>query len=178
MYDNLDYSMALDLNLAAEGQYTDIGLAENRAKASRDEEYVRTLCAGLSKAIAQLPPYQAASAVCAVPPSPEKDWDLPTEIAKRISVVCGKENLSNAVKFAKKKDSVKALSLSEKWTSLEAVGLVVDPKAVESKTIILIDDKYQSGTTAQFVASKLYEAGAKSVMGLYCVKTWRDTDNQ
>jgi predicted amidophosphoribosyltransferase len=41
----------------------------------------------------------------------------------------------------------------------------------------LIDDKYQSGTTAQFVASHLYQAGAAEVCGLFCIKTWRDTDN-
>ena len=71
---------------------------------------------------------------------------------------------------------MKALSLDKKWKALEAASLQVG-KQVNRKKVILIDDKYQSGTTAQFVAAKLYEAGAQVVYGLFCVKTWRDTDN-
>jgi phosphoribosylpyrophosphate synthetase len=175
--DNLDYSIALDLNFASEGEYTDLGKAEHQAKQDKHDPSLEELSSALTKAIKDLPPYQAADAICAIPPSPEKSWDLPTEIVDRIARDCGKENLSKVVKFTRKKDSLKALSLSEKWTSLEAAGLEVDPKKVKNKTIILVDDKYQSGTTAQFIAAKLYEAGAKSVLGLYCVKTWRDTDN-
>jgi len=48
--------------------------------------------------------------------------------------------------------------------------------AFKGRKVILLDDKYQSGTTAQFVASQLYDAGASEVQGLFCVKTWRDTD--
>jgi hypothetical protein len=175
--DNLDYSVALDLNFASEGEYTDLGLAEHKAKQNREKPSVNVLCSALSDAIKTLPPYQAADAICSVPPSPEKSWDLPTEMAERIAGGCGKENLSKDIKFTEKKDSVKAISLKQKWKSLEGANLQVDPEKVKGKTIILVDDKYQSGTTAQFVAAKLYEAGAKSVLGLYCVKTWRDTDN-
>jgi hypothetical protein len=145
--DNLDFSLALDLNFASEGEYTDLGLAEHNAKQSEHPPSIRTLCSAMGKAINELPPYQAANAICAVPPSPGKKWDLPTEMAARIAADCGKENLSTAIKFVKKKESVKALSLDEKWTSLEAAGLQVDSKRVKGKTVILLDDKYQSGTT-------------------------------
>lgn len=177
LHDNLDYSIALDFNFAAEGEYTPLGLAEHRAKEEQHAASLDVLCGALLAAIGDLPAYQAANALCAVPPSQGKTWDLPTEIVKRIAPVCGKQDLSNAVAFTNKKQSLKALSLEDKWASLEASGFQADPKSVKEATIILIDDKYQSGTTAQFVACKLYEAGAKSVMGLYCVKTWRDTDN-
>ena len=44
--------------------------------------------------------------------------------------------------------------------------------------IILLDDIYQSGTTIQFVAMKLIEAGAKRIFGLTTVKARRNTDNK
>ena len=48
---------------------------------------------------------------------------------------------------------------------------------LQGKLIILIDDKYQSGITLQFVASRLLEKGASKVFELCAVKTWRDDDN-
>lgn len=68
------------------------------------------------------------------------------------------------------------MALDEKWKALENASLKASEK-FKGKKVILLDDKYQSGTTAQFVASRLYEAGAAEVHGLFCVKTWRDTDN-
>jgi predicted amidophosphoribosyltransferase len=43
--------------------------------------------------------------------------------------------------------------------------------------VILIDDLYQSGITMQYVASRLLQAGAASVLSLTIVKSNRDTDN-
>jgi predicted amidophosphoribosyltransferase len=48
----------------------------------------------------------------------------------------------------------------------------------KAPSVILIDDKYQSGMTIQFVASRLYDAGTAKVYGLCAVKTLRDMDNQ
>ncbi|MGH7045007.1 MAG: hypothetical protein ACREE2_01285 [Stellaceae bacterium] len=81
------------------------------------------------------------------------------------------------MKFNAEKESIKALPVDEKWAALEAARLSVDNR-VDGKKIILIDDKYQSGITANFLASELYRAGAVEVNGLFCVKTWRNTDNQ
>ena len=176
--DNLDCSVALDYNLAAAGVYTTLGLTEHNAKASGDNRATETLCAACLPVINCLSPYREADAICAIPPAPGKSWDLPTEIANRMAVACGKPDISSAIKFTSRKDSVKALPLDEKWKALEAAGLQVEKAAVNGKKIILVDDKYQSGTTAQFIASKLYAAGAPEVQGLFCVKTWRDTDNK
>jgi predicted amidophosphoribosyltransferase len=174
--DNLDLSVALDLNFASDGEYTPLGLAEHRAKQRNDEAAVETLCSALLVQIHDLSPFRAADAICAVPPAPSKSWDLPTELVTRIAPACGKDNLSGAAKFTKEKESIKAISLEEKWKALESADLCVD-SAIKGRKVILIDDKYQSGTTAQFIAAKLYEAGAQRVLGLYCVKTWRNTDN-
>jgi len=175
--DNLDCSMALDFNLAEAGIYTPLGQAEHDAKETHESAAVKTLAAACVSAIKKVSFYRGCDMVCAVPPSPNKRWDLPTEITKLVAAKTGKSNLSPEVQFQKKKNSVKALPLDQKWLALENAGLQVSA-SVKGKKVILIDDKYQSGTTAQFVASRLYEAGAKEVHGLFCVKTWRDTDNQ
>jgi hypothetical protein len=174
--DMLELSVALDVNLAEEGVYTKLGQAEHDAKTDRDKLAVEKLETGLLRAIKRLTPLQDVDGVCAVPPSPGKSWDLPTELAKRIAESCGKLDLSGAVSFSRAKQSVKSLALADKWAALEVADLRVTSD-VKGNKILLIDDKYQSGTTCQFVASKLYEAGASTVYGLYCVKTWRDTDN-
>ena len=41
----------------------------------------------------------------------------------------------------------------------------------KGKDIILVDDLYMSGTTLQYVAMKLKEAGARKVFGLCFVKS-------
>lgn len=174
--DNLDCSVALDLNLAAAAVYTELGQAEHDAKTSKDAVAIAKLCSQSASAIKRLSSYTDCDVVCAVPPSPDKEWDLPTEIAKRVSGIVGKADMSTQVKFKNKKQSVKTLALADKWKALKAADLAVSTN-VNGKRVILLDDKYQSGTTAQFVASKLFEAGAKEVHGLFCVKTWRDTDN-
>ena len=99
------------------------------------------------------------------------------EIARLVAERSGKPDVSSAVRFRAKKKSIKAVSLAEKWDALKSGKCVID-RAVRGKKVVLIDDKYQSGTTAQFIASCLYKTGAEEVNGLFCIKTWRDTDNQ
>ncbi|MCK6592230.1 MAG: hypothetical protein HUU21_32570 [Polyangiaceae bacterium] len=56
--------------------------------------------------------------------------------------------------------------------------VAVDEDAVEGKTIILIEDLYQSGSTINHVAMEVLHGGASAIFGLSCVKTCRNTDNQ
>lgn len=174
--DNLDCSVAVDFNLASAGIYTELGQAEHDAKASREAEAIKKLAGACVETIEKVLFYRECDAICAVPPAPGKDWDLPTELARYVAMKTGKENLSQRVKFLKAKESVKSISLDDKWKALENAALKAGSD-FKRKKVILLDDKYQSGTTAQFVASRLYDAGAAEVNGLFCVKTWRDTDN-
>jgi len=175
--DLLDFSVALDFNFAKRRVYTELGLAEYNAKSVRHGPSIEALVRACVRAITDISLYRESDAICAVPPSPEKEWDLPTQIAQLVSARIGKPDLSPLVQFREIKKSITATPLAEKWNALDAAGLTIDQRIGGNK-LILIDDKYQSGTTAHFVASKLYEAGAVEVNGLFCIKTWRDTDNQ
>jgi hypoxanthine phosphoribosyltransferase len=58
------------------------------------------------------------------------------------------------------------------------VGSVsVDTTKVADKTIVVVDDLYQSGLTISYIAEELRQAGAKEVFGLAAVKTLRNDDN-
>ena len=174
--DMLNCSVALDFNLRTAAEYTNLGLAERDAKQRRIIKAIEFLCERCANAVNALSLYRKSNVLCAVPPSPDKIWDLPTEIAASASKQIGIPNVSDQVRFTKVKKSIKTLSLAEKWHALEEGALAVG-NGVSGKKVVMIDDKYQSGTTAQFVASKLFEAGASEVNGLFLLKTWRDTDN-
>jgi predicted amidophosphoribosyltransferase len=75
------------------------------------------------------------------------------------------------------KPSIKELDVDEKWAALEEVGLTVND-AFEGKDVLLIDDMYQSGSTAHFVGSKIRAAGANDIHLLAVSKGRRDTDNR
>lgn len=174
--DTLTYSVAIDFNLASAGVYTVLGQAEHDAKATQDAKAVGAIADAVATTVGLLKPYSTAPLLCAVPPCPTKSWDLPSAVISRVAAKTGKVAVGD-VAFTKQKQSVKSLAVADKWDALEAAGLSVGA-SVAGKRVILFDDKYQSGITLQFVASKLIEAGAADVYGLCAVKTWRDADNK
>jgi predicted amidophosphoribosyltransferase len=48
---------------------------------------------------------------------------------------------------------------------------------LEGRTVLLLDDLYQSGISMNYVAMELLAAGVKEVFGLACEKTCRNDDN-
>ncbi|GGG50683.1 hypothetical protein GCM10010964_42410 [Caldovatus sediminis] len=180
--DCLDMSLALGINLekGPDGQpagHTPLGALEARAKAGPDEEAISQLQAAFIATIRAVPGYREARLIAAVPPRPGKAHDLPSLLAGRIAAALGIEDLTPRFRFAAPKGTVKAARLEEKWAAWEQSGLGFDPPLSERLAVILIDDKYQSGISIQFVASVLRAAGAGEIYGLCAVKTWRDTDN-
>jgi predicted amidophosphoribosyltransferase len=173
--DTLGLSLAIDFNLESLGVYTKLGQAEHDAKTSQSAKAISILVDSAAETIKLLKPYADAPLICAVPPCPTKQWDLPSVVVAGVAARTGKHHVAD-VHFSKKKESVKSLKVEEKWDALEAAQLSVGSTVV-GKRVILFDDKYQSGITLQFVASKLIDAGASDVYGLCAVKTWRDTDN-
>jgi predicted amidophosphoribosyltransferase len=163
--DALDCSLALDLNLREPGVYTEIGRAEHDAKVSADRQAINYLSERCLSVVTKLGLYKECTAVCAVPPSPDKVWDLPTEIVRQVAAKSQKVDISSATRFQKIKQRIKSVALPDRWGALEIAELEVS-KGVRGHRIVLIDDKYQSGTTIQFVASKLFQAGATEVLGL------------
>lgn len=177
--DCLTCSIALDTNFFDNEklEYTEIGQLEHNAKVNKDDEAVEVLVAHMVEAIRSLPPYLEASCVAAVPPRPGKEYDLPSILAARIADELELDDITDFFVFKGEKGQVKKEAVEDKWEVWEGAGLVLDIDLADS-TVILIDDKYQSGVTANYVAMVLQEHGATEVYGLYAVKTLRDTDNR
>ena len=92
----------------------------------------------------------------------------------------GKQDVTGGFVFGGQKTSVKTSTFDEKWNVWESARVSFQNSPafnVNGKTVILIDDKYQSGITIQYIAMKLQQAGAHEVYGLSFVKTLRDTAN-
>jgi len=80
------------------------------------------------------------------------------------------------------KVATKGLSVEEKipsWQKLyKTPGCIVCKGDMTDRTVVVIDDLYQSGATMWCYAQYLKQCGAKYVIGLICVKSLRDTDNR
>lgn len=174
--DLLTVSLAMDFNFSEMGQKTEIGLLEEEAKHNRDGAAISELATLYSNTIGTLPYYLEADAICAVPQKPQKKFSLPVEIVKIVAANTRKDDVTHQFVCGGTWESIKDERLEAKWKLLEKAQLSFNGNLGEKK-VILLDDKYQSGVTMQFIAQKLQEAGAKEVYGLCAVKTWRDTDN-
>lgn len=179
--DCLYTSIALSHNFSSddESKRTGIGELEYQAKWKQDAAAIRSLAGHCVDTIQDIPLYKNSDFICAVPPKPGKDFDLPSLVARNVSEALNKENITCHFKFSEAQNiPLKSISLSEKWSAWESAGLSFEGIDITDKNIALIDDTYQSGTTIQYVAMKLQAAGARQVYGLSMVKTMKDTDNQ
>ena len=178
--DELDHCFALDYNYGSDENsgtrtYTPFGWFEHSAKESRDESAAQALAAAMASFVKNHPLYDAADAIVPVPPNPSKAYHFPCDLAARLATLTGKDWYNSLV--TKRQDTAKMQSLpvAQKVPALESV-LTIHP-SVAGKRIILVDDLYQSGSTIWTVAKALKAAGCARVLGLVCVKSWRDTDN-
>jgi hypothetical protein len=124
-----------------------------------------------------MPLYRDVDGFVAVPSSdPAKGFSLPRGFAYGLAKHTGKVDLSGAVTKSKVTRELKNLPLEQKLEAL--VGSVsVDTTKVADKTIVVVDDLYQSGLTINYMAEELRLAGAREVFGLAAVKTLRNDDN-
>lgn len=180
--DGLSLSIAIDSNFTdnTSGRYTIMGELEYNGKQNRDQSAINNIFETVSGLIDWLPYYSEADLICSVPPRPDKDFDIPSSVTSLVSMKIGKQNVTSGFVFGGQKSSVKTSTFDEKWSVWEEAKVSFQNSLelnVNGKTVILIDDKYQSGITIQYTAMKLQQAGAREVYGLSFVKTLRDTDN-
>lgn len=181
--DCLRISLAMDSNIQhnTPGLYSPIGELEIAAKQNHNLTAIRGLSEESTQTINGLPYYKDADFVCAVPSPKNKGFDSPDEIVSLVSQKTGKTNITAGFSFDGEKYSVKDAPIERKWELWEDAKLHYknpDNLDIRGKAIILIDDKYQSGVTIQFVAMKLQHAGAGAIYGLSMVKTLGDDDNE
>jgi len=180
--DELDFCMALDFNFNPEAdRRTLYGEAEFQAKYRESRQHIKVLKDGLVEAIGDLPipASERDNLLVSYVPAKAGGCNMPRKLTKRIA----KElelDLCKAI-LTCPKSGLKGVSVDQKipiWQDLYDEGCIELSISVEGRTVVIIDDLYQSGATMWMFAKYLKEQGAKHVFGLPCVKSLRDTDNQ
>jgi hypothetical protein len=173
-------SVALDVNFEdnSSRQKTRLGLLEEQAKHHQDNGAISELIRMASETVSSICYLRDCDYVMGIPAMADKGFDLPRELTRGVAVNTAKADLTPAWKLTGKAGSAKAVGLAEKWDLWANCTSDYAGPSLKGRRVILIDDKYQSGITIQFWASKLLEMGATEVHGLSMVKTLRDTDNQ
>jgi predicted amidophosphoribosyltransferase len=161
---------------------THIGEAGYQLKYQQSLPHFNTLQSSLCDAISYLPltPDQRNDLLITNIPCDPQAANVGRRLAQKVAK-------SLQIEFARAdllcdKTAMKDLPVDRKipaWQALydreECIELHGDP---EGKNMVVIDDLYQSGATLWCYAQYLKRQGAASVLGLPCVKSLRDTDNQ
>jgi len=168
--DELSYCVALDFNYvdAKEGRYTEVGELEYHSKYRSDAASLAKLANQVANVATTSPVLATSEVVAAVPSSSPVAATLADAVAKAL-------NRPVTVVTDRKTESVKGLKADRKIAVLKDAYLV-DP-VVKGKTILLVDDLFQSGASIWALARAARRAGAVRVYGLVSVKARRDTDN-
>lgn len=174
--DCLDLSVSLSMHdfISEDTGYavrTELGQHEYEVKYNSGVKDTTTdlqaLIAEMQLRLEQLPYFNLADIICAVPSSKPFMKDI-------ISALKGFNfaDVSDKISWANKNDSLKNAETSEdKLKMIDTWGLTIDASLdLKGKTILLVDDMYQSGITMQYVAMKLKDAGVKRVFGMTLCK--------
>jgi predicted amidophosphoribosyltransferase len=175
--DLFDCSVALGERTVSNKE-TELGELFTAAKYEHSEKAALELSTRVAATLSSLKSLSSMGCVSCPPPRAGKEFDLPTFIATRVAKKTGLPfiDLGN---WKTNKGQLKDVAADKKWAVLDAVGFDVNPKlsAIKGATLV-IDDIYQSGTTLNFLRSKLTASGIPRASAVSIVKAARDTDNQ
>jgi len=185
----LDFCLAVSFNrLDPESERTIMGEAEFQLKYRLEEltgddkkKYAKRLMRGLSEGFDDLPLLSADNVlISAIPADEPGKKKLAWRLAKALARKKECEFLAATLKCSRR--SLKTLSLQEKiaeWQEVfESEGCVDLSHKISGQTVVVVDDLYQSGATMWCYAAYLKARGARCILGLVCVKSLRDSDNQ
>lgn len=170
--DTLDLSVALSMHETGPGVRTMLGEHEYQVKYRSDSddaaEHLAALTAVVQQRLAELPFFRLSDYVCAIPSSKPFVRQI---IASLVGFTF--TDISSQISWDNKDGSLKNIETAEeKLDMIQSWGFrVTEGIDLKNKTILLLDDIYQSGVTMQYVAMRLKEAGAKRVFGMAIVKS-------
>jgi len=172
----LDEAFALDFNFQ-QGLLpltrTEIGNLEHFAKEQRDPQATDELARRITDVIRSHPTLIRADVIAAMPPRPSSAFHLPVQLLNQIGTTLGRPVGLKLTKAEHPK--LRSLPLDQKLSTLVNAFILEEP--VKGKSVLVIDDLYQSGATTWSLAKHLKSQGAREVYALACVKSWGDTDN-
>ncbi len=158
------------------------GEAEYQLKYRHSLPHLGALRAGLEEAIDYLPldEGERESLILTSVPSEPGSCNVARKLAKALAKSLEFEYVSTDLLCDK--SALKNLQVAQKIAEWNEVygkpGSVKLKGDVQDRTVVVVDDLYQSGATMWCFAKYLKGLGAGYVLGLPCVKSLRDTDNQ
>jgi hypothetical protein len=158
--------------------HTELGGLLRRAKpygpGDGDTRAADELVARLAAFIAAHPTYLRADSIVPVPPSnPAKRYDLPRYLAQALCERLGKVDGSGWAKKTRATRQQKDVhTFQEKVENVD--GAFEVSRDVDGRTVIVLDDLYQSGATINEVGRMVRAQGARLVLGLAVTKTQKD----
>lgn len=110
-------------------------------------------------------------AIVPVPPSRRRAFQPVLEIAKALAERLSIPVLKGAVTKTKETPQLKDVFGYDERQKILDGAFSFDPKVIEGRRLLLVDDLYRSGATAAVVAQGLIDAGASAVYFLAITKT-------
>lgn len=178
----LDFCMALDFNYDPAAQKRTIyGEAEYQLKYQDSRQHFQVLRDALVEAVSDLPiPARFRDSYCiSCVPGPADDASVQCRLALAVAKKRGVDFIDADLNCPK--PGLKGMSVEDKipiWEGLYDDGCVELSDSVDGRLVVVVDDLYQSGATLWMYAKFLKDQGAATVIGLPCVKSLRDSDNQ
>lgn len=182
----LDFCLAVDFNYFYGNGRTEIGEVEYQLKynvGNLDEtERKRNEDVVIKKMVEScryIPLNKSDWCVSPMPTTAEGQSKLAWTMAEKVARQLELPFINSVLKY--EKPQMKQLSVEEKietWNEIYYNGNVEITDEINEKNVMVIDDLYQSGTTMWEYAKFLKNSGARSVWGLVCVKSLRDSDNR
>lgn len=183
----IDFCIACDFNIVYEEGRTELGEAEYQLKynvnileACEKKKYEDIIFDRMMDACKYIP-LDNFENWCLSPMPATLDgknklaWRLSEILADELDV----EFVDATLLFPK--PQMKQLTVDEKirvWNNIYTNNGVEVGCDVRNKNVIVVDDLYQSGATMWEYAKYLKNMGARTVWGLVCVKSLRDSDNR
>lgn len=189
---DLESCLALDFNSTSprdfEGTRTMPGRLVYRAKNRKCLRSIQRLAQLLAAAFSRIPflRLEPKPSLSYVPAKRGRRDYLPMLLVQDLATILVSDGVIDPTRpvigssLSRAKQEAKNLSWEQKlslWDQMCKKGFISLDHGVDRRTIVIVDDLYQSGATLHRYAGYIKECGATRVHGLVCVKTLRDSHN-
>ena len=150
---------------------TEIGDLIYRAKYGNDESALEPIATALADFLTSWKP--GIDVIVPVPPSnPRRKLQVVSQLAERLGKLTGIKVCLDCVRKVKLTSELKNVYDYKKRTELLEEAFAIDPEKVRGKRILLFDDLYRSGATAERISQLLRtEGSAQDVFLLTVTRT-------